>query len=44
LVAVAATRRKGRENDCARKRGGFQIAKRATQGTRGTKLALLTSL
>jgi hypothetical protein len=43
LVAVAATRRKGRGNDCTRKRGGFQIAKRAAQGTRGTKLALLTS-
>jgi hypothetical protein len=44
LVAAAAIRRKGRGNDYARKGGGFQIAKRATQGTRGTKPALLTSL
>jgi hypothetical protein len=44
LVAAAAMRRKGRGNDCTRKRGGFQIAKRAMQGTRGTKPVLLTSL
>jgi hypothetical protein len=41
---LAAVRRKGRGNDCTRKRGAFQIAKRATQGTRGTKLTLLTFL
>jgi hypothetical protein len=44
LVAAMAIRRKGRGNNCARKRDGFQIAKRATQGTRGTKPVLLTSL
>jgi hypothetical protein len=44
IVAAAATRRKDRGNDCARRRGGFRIAKEAAQGTRGNKPALLTSL
>jgi hypothetical protein len=43
-VAAAVTRRKGRGNDCARRRGGFQIVKRAMQDTRGNKPVLLTSL
>jgi hypothetical protein len=43
-MVAAVMRRKGRGNDYARKRGGFQIAKRAAQGTRGTKPALFTSL
>jgi hypothetical protein len=37
-------KKKGRGNDCARKGGGFQIAKRATEGARGTKPTLLTSV
>jgi hypothetical protein len=44
LVAETAIRRKGRGNNYARKRDGFQIAKRVTQGTQGTKPVLLTSL
>jgi hypothetical protein len=44
FVAAAVTRRKGRGNDCARRRGGFQIVKRAMQDTRGNKPVLLTSL
>jgi hypothetical protein len=44
LVVAAAMRRKGRGDDCARKRGGFQIAKRATHGRWGTTSTLLTSL
>jgi hypothetical protein len=34
-------RRKGRGNDCARKGGGFQIAKRAAQSAWGIQPPLL---
>jgi hypothetical protein len=36
--------KKGQRKRLYKEKRGFQIAKRAAQGTRGTKLALLTSL
>jgi hypothetical protein len=33
FVAAAATKRKDKGNDCARRRGGFHIGKRTAQGT-----------